>query len=92
MRLLQDLRNYSPIKAFNPRCESVRDLVFIGNKPLFACAYENGAVVLWDIRQTSRYLQRLAAHNGICLSLAANGSYLATGGRDKLLKALISFR
>jgi WD40 repeat protein len=45
-----------------------------------------GNVQVWDIRQPSLYLKKYAAHNGLALTVAWNGDWIASGGRDKTIK------
>lgn len=75
--------------TFDGKSESVRDVQF--NPVLstdFACAFENGTVHKWDMRAPKIYEKKLSAHNGLVLSIDwhPEGRYLASGGRDKLIK------
>ena len=89
---LWDLRSPSPSVGgltFEGKSESVRDVQFCPNSAFdFASAFENGNIQIWDMRQPKIYQKRFGAHNGLVLSIdwQSDGRYLASGGRDKLVK------
>jgi len=74
---------------FNGNSESVRDVQFSTADPFyFAAAFENGIVQKWSLRMTNTYEKKINAHTGFALTVdwSYDGKYLATGGRDKLIK------
>ncbi|KAI9032098.1 WD40-repeat-containing domain protein [Hyaloraphidium curvatum] len=85
-----DLRTRNVARAtIDPKSEGVRDVQFnpLGTWEL-AAAFENGSVQTWDLRRAANFDRRYNAHNGLALALDwhSNGRYLATGGRDKMIK------
>ncbi|ORZ34773.1 WD40-repeat-containing domain protein [Catenaria anguillulae PL171] len=89
---LWDLRTKGPARhTFECKAEAARDVQFNpspGAAHEFVAAFENGTVQVWDLRHTAQYERRFAAHNGLVLAVDyhASGRWLATGGRDKLIK------
>lgn len=76
--------------TFEGKSESVRDVQFSPvNQHEFAAAFENGTVQKWDLRSPKMYERKLNAHNGLALTVDwhPDGRYLASGGRDKVIKA-----
>ncbi|CAJ0953548.1 unnamed protein product [Ranitomeya imitator] len=69
---------------------SVRDVQFsIRDYFTFAATFENGNVQLWDIRRPDRFERMFTAHNGpvfCCDWHPEDRGWLATGGRDKMVK------
>eukprot|EP00833_Pecoramyces_ruminatium_P006569 jgi/Orpsp1_1/1180601/evm.model.c7180000074066.1 len=87
---LWDLRMRGSAQTiFNGNSESVRDVQFSTADPsYFAAAFENGIVQKWSLRMTNTYEKKINAHTGYALTVdwSYDGKYLATGGRDKLIK------
>ncbi|KAI9222228.1 hypothetical protein BC828DRAFT_378906 [Blastocladiella britannica] len=87
---LWDLRTKSTAThSFDGKAESVRDCQFSPTNPNeFAAAFENGIVQVWDLRRPQACEQKFTAHNGLVLAVDyhAGGRWLASGGRDKLIK------
>ncbi|XP_077978398.1 GATOR2 complex protein WDR24-like isoform X2 [Glandiceps talaboti] len=85
-----DLRKKELASTFYGKSESVRDIQFSPVQYfVFAAAFENGSVQLWDIRRTDKYYQQFTAHSGPTFSLdwhTEERNWLATAGRDKTIK------
>ncbi|XP_043926547.1 GATOR complex protein WDR24 [Protopterus annectens] len=85
-----DLRKKDSVITFSGQSESVRDVQFnIRDHFIFAASFENGNVQLWDIRRPDRCERMFTAHNGpvfCCDWHPDDRSWLATGGRDKMVK------
>ncbi|XP_032814997.2 GATOR2 complex protein WDR24 isoform X2 [Petromyzon marinus] len=85
-----DLRRKESASTFNGQSESVRDVQFSPRDCFsFAATFENGNVQLWDIRRSDRAERMFTAHNGpvfTCDWHPDERGWLATGGRDKLVK------
>ncbi|XP_048408373.1 GATOR complex protein WDR24 isoform X3 [Stegostoma tigrinum] len=85
-----DLRKRESVSTFSGQSESVRDVQFsIKDYFTFAASFENGNVQLWDIRRPDRYERMFTAHNGpvfCCDWHPDDRGWLATGGRDKMVK------
>ncbi|KAL1915379.1 uncharacterized protein VTP21DRAFT_6837 [Calcarisporiella thermophila] len=75
--------------TFEGKSDGVRDVQF---HPLysheFAAAFESGTIQTWDMRKPYIYDRKLNAHTGPAFALDwhANGSILASGGRDRTIK------
>ncbi|KAI6246633.1 GATOR complex protein [Erysiphe necator] len=52
----------------------------------FACCTEQGQILVWDLRDSTKPQLRINAHFGQCYSIAwhPNGEYIASGGQDQL--------
>lgn len=85
-----DLRKKDSVITFSGQSESVRDVQFnVRDHFTFAASFENGNVQLWDIRRPDRCERMFTAHNGpvfCCDWHPDDRSWLATGGRDKMVK------
>ncbi|KAI9202147.1 WD40-repeat-containing domain protein [Polychytrium aggregatum] len=89
IRLLDLRERSSHATAFEGRAEGVRDVQFSPvNGHEFAAAFESGIIQKWDLRHQSAWVKKWAAHNAVTLSLDwhHSGKYLASGGRDKIIK------
>ncbi|CAL1528457.1 unnamed protein product [Lymnaea stagnalis] len=92
--MIHDVRMQIPCIKFGVLgSDSVRDAQFCPPSMgyfLFAAAYDNGGVQTWDMRRPDRCEKQFMAHNGPVFSLdwhpAEKTSWLATAGRDKMIK------
>lgn len=91
MRLF-DLRSPAAINTFSTNSTSVRDLQFSPhhhNGFQVAAVLENGNVQIWDSGKVTSPLHQFTAHNGPVFTVdwhPTHGKWLATGGRDKMIK------
>ena len=89
---LFDLRKKEAVTTFVSNSESVRDVQFSPHWTYhFASVQETGNVEIWDIRKQDRPECNFIAHDGPVLSCEwhpnqENYKWLATGGRDKIIK------
>lgn len=87
---LWDLRTRSKARhTFDGKAESVRDVQFNPASIYeFAAVFDNGSLQTWDMRNPSQFERKWSAHNGLALTVDwdPNGSFIATGGRDKAIK------
>ncbi|KAK6165695.1 hypothetical protein SNE40_022574 [Patella caerulea] len=91
---LFDIRKHAVSLTFTGKMsESVRDIQFcphIGSGYfMFAAAYDNGNIQLWDMRRQDRCIKQFPAHTGPAFSLdwhPEEKDWLATAGRDKMIK------
>ncbi|OTF82070.1 WD repeat-containing protein 24-like protein [Euroglyphus maynei] len=87
---LFDLRKKEAVTTFVSNSESVRDVQFSPHWTYhFAAVQENGKVEIWDIRKPDRLECYFIAHDGPVLACEWHPNqdkWLATGGRDKIIK------
>ncbi|KAI9148542.1 SEA (Seh1-associated) complex subunit [Blastocladiella emersonii ATCC 22665] len=88
---LWDLRTKSAARhTFEGKAESARDVQFNPTPGSweFSAVFENGTVQIWDVRHPASWEKRFSAHNGLVLAVDYHhgGRWLATGGRDKVIK------
>ncbi|KAF5975064.1 hypothetical protein FBULB1_7573 [Fusarium bulbicola] len=77
-------QRFAPLKCI----DSVRQVKWspkVGHE--MACCTEGGVVLKWDVRQPSRPLLRINAHDKACASIAwhPDGNHLISAGRDTKL-------
>ncbi|CAG8564079.1 17543_t:CDS:10 [Acaulospora morrowiae] len=88
---LWDLRDSTSAKmTLVGNSEGVRDVQFnVQSQNEIAAAFENGTIQKWDIRRPTMYERKFNAHVGSVLAIDWNsdGRTLASGGRDKTIKA-----
>lgn len=78
------------VKSLHPRFDAARNIQFDPfHDHIVAGSFENGHVVLWDLRATEQPFYKLVAHVSSVQALAWSRStewLLASGGRDTLIK------
>lgn len=77
---------------FSGGTESIRVVQFSPHQTnRFASADDAGTLKLWDLRYYDRYQRRLTAHTGPIYGIDyhAEKAWIATAGRDKLIKVII---
>ncbi|ESP01778.1 hypothetical protein LOTGIDRAFT_139155, partial [Lottia gigantea] len=91
---LFDIRKHAVTTTFSGKMsESVRDIQFCPNLGsgyfIFAAAYDNGNIQLWDMRMYDRCIKQFPAHTGPTFSIdwhPEERDWIATAGRDKMIK------
>ncbi|KAK2168595.1 hypothetical protein NP493_1217g00028 [Ridgeia piscesae] len=87
---LFDLRKEMVTTTFGGHMDSVRDVQFNPHQfYMFASAYENGNIQLWDMRNPSRWERQFTAHSGPIFSIDWHPEehyWIGSASRDKMIR------
>ncbi|XP_064614643.1 LOW QUALITY PROTEIN: GATOR2 complex protein WDR24-like [Liolophura sinensis] len=87
---LFDVKRKEVSMSFNSNSESVRDVQFNPHHYfLFAAAYENGNVKIWDMRKPDRCERQFTAHGEPIFTIdwhPEDSNWIGTAGRDCTIK------